>query len=253
MSKPLKTLPVSTPDPKGVFGQGGKAGRDLRAREIEVASQLIGSTPAVRVVLASLLVLLTTTAEAAVPGVPTSVAVYSTTSQKLEVRWSSSDFAVTTGFKIQWKSGTQEYDSLRQDEADPATSLVSASSSETSRRYRHIITGLTNGTERTVRVIATNAEGNSNPSSEATGTPDEDPGQVEAFVENEVVAIHGSFFPWLRDALSYLVTQNVPMMFRKDRFGHVFRNCPPSLGLLPTCSIASVELGRHKTNRSNYP
>ncbi len=179
------------------------------------------------------------------PGVPTAVAVYSITCQELEVRWSSSDYAATSGFKVQWKSGTEEYDASRQASADPATSLVSASSTETSRRYKHTIDGLTDAIEYTVRVIATNSEGDSDPSPGATGIPDSEPGQVNAFVENEVVAIHESSFPWLRDALSYLVTQNVPMMF--SRFGSVFRNCPPSRGLLPKCSIKRVELGRGDT------
>ena len=79
------------------------------------------------------------------PEAPTSVAAYSTTDQELEVRWSSSDFATTTSFKVQWKSGTQDYDTSRQALSDPATSTVPASSSETSRRYKHTITGLTDG------------------------------------------------------------------------------------------------------------
>ncbi len=102
-------------------------------RVIEVPSQLIGPTPAVRVLLTPLLVLLTAVAaEAAVPGAPGSVAVYSIDDQKLEVRWSSSDYAATTESKVQWKSGTQEYDASRQASADPATSAVTGSSSKTS-------------------------------------------------------------------------------------------------------------------------
>ena len=101
------------------------------------------------------------TAEAAAPGAPTSVAVYSTEAEELEVSWSSSDFAATIGYKVQWKSGTEDYAALRQASADPATSLVAASSSTTTRRYEHAISGLTDGTEYTVQVIATNSEGDS--------------------------------------------------------------------------------------------
>ena len=100
-------------------------------------------------------------AEAAAPGAPTSVAVYSTEAEELEVSWSSSDFAATIGYKVQWKSGTEDYAALRQASADPATSLVAASSSTTTRRYEHAISGLTDGTEYTVQVIATNSEGDS--------------------------------------------------------------------------------------------
>ena len=42
------------------------------------------------------------------PDAPTAAAVYSTISTNLEVRWSSSDFADTTGFKVQWKSGAED-------------------------------------------------------------------------------------------------------------------------------------------------
>ena len=101
------------------------------------------------------------TAEAAAPAAPTSVAVYSTEAEELEVSWSSSDFAATIGYKVQWKSGTEDYAALRQASADPATSLVASSSSTTTRRYEHAISGLTDGTEYTVQVIATNSEGDS--------------------------------------------------------------------------------------------
>ena len=138
---------------------------------IEVPSQLIGPTPAVRVLLTPLLVLLTAVAAAAaVPGTPESVAVYSIDHQKLEVRWSSSDYAATTGFKVQWKSGNEDYDASRQELAEPATSVVTASSSETTKRYKHLITGLTNGAEYTVRVLAHNTNGDVTASAEAMAT-----------------------------------------------------------------------------------
>ena len=54
--------------------------------------------------VASLATLLATAAaalaQADVPDAPTAVAVYSIESQKLEVRWSTSDAASTTSFKI---------------------------------------------------------------------------------------------------------------------------------------------------------
>ena len=87
-----------------------------------MTSPLIYTTLAVSVSFAPLVVLLTAvTAEAAAPGAPTSLAVYSTGSEDLEARWPSSDFAATTGYKVQWKSGSQEYDASRQASADPAT------------------------------------------------------------------------------------------------------------------------------------
>ena len=70
-----------------------------------------------------------------------------------------------TGYRVQWKSGSEDYDgsagSTRQAEiTDPASRT-------------HTITGLTDGVEYTVRVIAVNDVGDGPPSDEATGTPRE--------------------------------------------------------------------------------
>ena len=70
-----------------------------------------------------------------------------------------------TGYKVQWKSGSEDYDgsagSTRQAEiTDPASRT-------------HTITGLTDGVEYAVRVIAVNEVGDGPPSDEATGTPGE--------------------------------------------------------------------------------
>ena len=61
------------------------------------------------------------------------------------------------------------------------------------------LTGLTDGAEYTVRVIAANANGDSEPSAEATGTPASESGQPLLFIENEVVKIFESSHPWLRE------------------------------------------------------
>ena len=147
-------------------------------------------------------------AQTQVPDAPTAVAVYSIESQKLEVRWSTSDASSTTSFKIQWKSGAEEYDSSRQLTSDPATSIEIDQSTSAGDRYVYIITGLTDGAEYTVRVIATNANGDSDPSAEATGTPQSTPGQPREFIENEVVEIFESSYPWLRETWDYVVAQN---------------------------------------------
>ena len=73
--------------------------------------------------------------------------------------WNPVDGA--NGYKVQWKSGEQEY--------DPATREASVSGADTTS---HTIPGLTPGVEYTVRVIATSSNApDGEPSDEATGTP----------------------------------------------------------------------------------
>ena len=64
-----------------------------------------------------------------------------------------------TGYTVQWKSGSQSF-------GDPSREHTTGASAIT-----YAITGLTNGTEYTVRVIAVNAVGDGPPSDTTTGTP----------------------------------------------------------------------------------
>ena len=150
-------------------------------------------------------------AQSDVPDAPTAVAVYSIESQELEVRWSTSDAANTTSFKIQWKSGSEEFDSARQMTSDPATSIESDQSTSAGNRYKDTLTGLTDGTEYTVRVIAANSNGDSDASATATGTPASQPGQAREFWENEVVKVFEGSFPWLRETWDHITTRNAPV------------------------------------------
>ena len=77
---------------------------------------------------------------------------------RLLVNWAAVGNA--TGYKVQWKSGTQSYNTTRQ-----ATITLGTTTS-------HTIPSLTNGTEYTVRVTATRTGANDGPSSdEEMGTP----------------------------------------------------------------------------------
>ena len=77
----------------------------------------------------------------------------------LVVNWAAVGNA--TGYKVQWKSGTQSYDTTRQ------ATITSGSTTS------HTIAGLTNGTEYTVQVTATRTGANDGlPSAGVMGTPE---------------------------------------------------------------------------------
>ena len=164
-------------------------------------------------------------AQTDVPDAPMAVAVYSIRSTEMEVRWSSSDSSNTTSFKIQWKSGSEEFDSSRQMTSDPATSIESDQSTSASDRCVDIITGLTDSTEYTVRVIAANSNGDSDASDTTTGTPASEPGQAREFWENEVVKIFESSSSWLRETWDYIITENVPVAWSTALSGGVTTLC----------------------------
>ena len=156
-------------------------------------------------------------AQSDVPDAPTNVAVYIYSTQKLEVRWSSSDAADTTSFKIQWKSGSQDFDSSRQMTSDPATKKVALQSTSSVERYADTITGLTDDTEYTVRVIATNSSGDSAASPEVTGTPTDEPhldaDQAGEFIETEVVELFEGSHSWLRETWDYITSESIQVRF----------------------------------------
>ena len=79
---------------------------------------------------------------------------------QLVVTWTA--VANATGYKVQWKSGSEGYNT-----GDRQATVMSGSTT------RHTIPNLTNGTAYTVRVIATRAGVNDGPpSEEVTATPD---------------------------------------------------------------------------------
>ena len=78
----------------------------------------------------------------------------------LLVNWT--EVANATGYKVQWKSGTESYDTTTRQATITSGSTTS-----------HTIPNLTNGTEYTVQVTATRTGANDGPSSaQVTGTPE---------------------------------------------------------------------------------
>ena len=103
-------------------------------------------------------------AETAVPDAPQSLNVSPDDTGTLDVSWeapASDGGSAITSYKVQWKRVGDSWDT-------PADVFE-----ETVSRMTHTITGLTDGVEYAVRVIAANDVGDGPPSDEATGTPRE--------------------------------------------------------------------------------
>ena len=100
--------------------------------------------------------------------------------QQLGVSWNAATNA--GGYKVQWKSGTQDWSTGRQETISDANTRT------------HTITGLTAGIVHTVRVRATRAHADDGDwSDEATGTPkDPLPNQVTGVRVEDASVLHGS-------------------------------------------------------------
>ena len=157
------------------------------------------------------------------PRAPGELQVKTGGSQDLAVSWEATQGgASATGYKVQWKSGTEEFDgsadSTRQAVLNDTATLT------------YTVTGLTNGTEYTVRVIASNAFGDGPPSSEVSGTP-EAPNVIVIFLDDLGYADVG-FGASLLDLNSRISTPNLD---RLSNEGITFSNgyvtspvCSPS-------------------------
>ena len=130
--------------------------------------------------------------------------------------------AVASSFKVQWKSGSEDYDSTREAVLTPKPASVSGSHS-TAFLPSYDISGLTNGVAYTVRIIATNAYGDSAPSSERTATPNAKTAQLRQHIEDDIVGEYESSFPWVRHAWNYMKDNNVSLYVRSSGSSSVYK------------------------------
>ena len=111
-------------------------------------------------------------ASAAVPGEPRNVSVSPGASTTLSVSWDApSPWVSLSSYKVQWKSGSQDYDTARQATVTHRLMNVEGFAPLGFGRT-YTIRGLTNGVEYTVRVTAVSLEGEDGPASaDVSATP----------------------------------------------------------------------------------
>ena len=137
---------------------------------------------------------------ATVPGVPQNLRVVPDSIRSLNVSWedpTSDGGSAVTWYKVQWKSGEEEYDSSRQKHV-----RRSFLTSWGGRSYP--IPDLIIGVQYTVRVIATNQVGDGPPSVEVTEAPLSTLDALRRFIEIDVVQAHEASHPWLRTTWEYM-------------------------------------------------
>ena len=147
---------------------------------------------------------------------------------------------VVSSFKVQWKSGSQEYDSSRQ-ETLASTPGSAGSASTVTYIPSYAIMGLTNGTEYTVRIIAVNTHGDSPSSVEKSGTPNAKPDQLREYIEDEIVKKNENSYPWLRHTWDYMTNNNVRLNVRNYGASKVSRVCREGQGMA-SCYVSSMTI-----------
>ena len=132
---------------------------------------------------------------ATVPGVPQNLRVLPDSIRSLNVSWedpTSDGGSAVTWYKVQWKSGEEEYDSSRQRYLRPYWG------------QSYTIPDLTIGVRYTIRVIAENQVGDGPPSVEVTEAPLSSLDALRRFIEIDVVQAHEASHPWLRTTWEYM-------------------------------------------------
>lgn len=163
----------------------------------------------------------------------------------------TSDSADRSEYKIQWKSGTQEYSEARQ----TITTGFDEDAVERARflgqytlRYDlfHRIGGLETGVEYTVRVIRTSAGGDSRPSNEATATP-VPPEEILRMTVEQLIEEYGDDSPWIQQTWEYLHRNGLPIYVGEVGSGisgsyRDFCHDPDHLSGLHRCTTDTLEI-----------
>ena len=174
---------------------------------------------------------------ATVPGAPQNVQISLSASHALDVSWeapASNGGSFVTGYKLQWKSGEDDYNASRE-----ATKYGH-------QMYR--ISGLRSGVLYTIRVIAMNNVGDGLPSAEVSDSPLSDLDRLRRFIATDVVEAHESSHPWLRTTWEYMKSGfDLKVGYQPPGGGSVEDGCSYEDGL-QKCRAESMEIGGQSVN-----
>ena len=170
---------------------------------------------------------------AVAPGVPRKILVFLGGSRELRVYWAdplSDGGSAITGYRVQWKSGEEDYHPSRQ---------AMAGGSELTYRVR----GLTNGVRYTLRVVPVNAVGDGAPSAEASETPLDAEIRLRQFIAESIVEEHEADHPWLRATWEHMKGPGFDLSIGPDwgREGVVYPTCFNE-GSFRKCRVDKMEI-----------
>ncbi len=169
---------------------------------------------------------LSLTRSLAPPEAPASNYLSSRNDGELSIRWwppARDGGSPVVGYKVQWTSDPNSWES-----SDQAIVTEMVPIGITSR-WAYKITGLQNGTEYRMRVIAYNLLGDSEPTNEITGTPISLDSYLLSFIEDQIVAVYGNSSPWLRTSWEH--------MKRNGKVFNIVESSPGSAAVQSSCSI----------------
>ena len=146
-----------------------------------------------------------------------------------------------TGYRVQWRSGSKQWDSVRQSE------LLDHVPDDERNGFpiKHTITGLTNGVEYTVRVLAYNEHGAGHPSFEFEAVPSSLQDELRDRIENNILGRYGDSSPWLRQVWNHLKSLGLEFEVREyvpAGIARVFSDCNIRVGVFPACKVIAVAI-----------
>ena len=184
----------------------------------------------------------TVTRSSGPPGAPRYFSLVTYDDGELNIEWRAPLYdggSEITGYKVQWKSGTEEWDSSRQYDLK-----VDDLNSNRFGVYSRKIYPLTNDVEYTLRVLAYNEYGDGTPSTEITGTPTSLKERLKSYIDDEIIDEYGDDHTWLSQAWNHMTRNSMvfDLVSGVGFAGTVHPSCPVGSDGLAKCIVTRTEL-----------